>query len=178
MTVIKQRLRNPMDLLAGYINIIPSSVVTQALAAAGADVLMIDQEHRPIGPENLHAMIASTAGTPCSPWVRVPRRDEVFVKTALDAGAEGIVFPLVTTADSAAECVALTRYPPSRKTRMGAVLRAFTMECRTLRLSASAGRCDCLCAAHRDARGHRQHPRYLQSRRHRPYDHRSLRSVY
>ena len=112
MTVIKQRLRNPMDLLAGYINIIPSSVVTQALAAAGADVLMIDQEHGPIGPENLHAMIASTAGTPCSPWVRVPRRDEVFVKTALDAGAEGIVFPLVTTADSAAECVALTRYPP------------------------------------------------------------------
>ena len=59
MTVIKQRLRNPMDLLAGYINIIPSSVVTQALAAAGADVLMIDQEHGPIGPENLHAMIAT-----------------------------------------------------------------------------------------------------------------------
>jgi 4-hydroxy-2-oxoheptanedioate aldolase len=57
-------------------------------------------------------MIACTAGTACSPWVRVPRRDEAFVKTALDAGAEGIIFPLVTTAESAAECVALTRYPP------------------------------------------------------------------
>ena len=34
------------------------------------------------------------------------------MKTALDAGAEGIVFPLITTAESAAECVALTSYPP------------------------------------------------------------------
>ncbi len=31
-------------------------------------------------------MIASTAGTACSPWVRVPRCDEAYVKTALDAG--------------------------------------------------------------------------------------------
>ena len=112
MTSIKERLRTGKEPLAGFVNIIPSPVATQALASAGADMLMIDQEHGPIGPESLHAMIASTAGTGCSPWVRVSRRDEASVKTALDAGAEGIVFPLVTTAESAADCVALTRYPP------------------------------------------------------------------
>jgi 4-hydroxy-2-oxoheptanedioate aldolase len=73
---------------------------------------MIDQEHGPIGPESLHAMIASTAGTTCAPWVRVSRIEEGVVKTALDAGAEGIVFPLVSTPEAAAECVSLTRYPP------------------------------------------------------------------
>jgi hypothetical protein len=57
---------------------------------AGADVVMIDQEHGPIGPESMHAMVAATAGTTCSPWVRVPDRDEGYVKAALDAGAEGI----------------------------------------------------------------------------------------
>ena len=57
-------------------------------------------------------MIAATAGTPCAPLVRVPKRDEAWVKPALDLGAEGIVFPLVRTADEAAECVALPRYPP------------------------------------------------------------------
>ena len=62
--------------------------MTQALAAAGADVVLIDQEHGPIGPESMHAMIASTAGTSCSPWVRVAGRDEALVKAALDAGAE------------------------------------------------------------------------------------------
>ena len=57
-------------------------------------------------------MIAATAGTHCAPLVRVPRRDEAWVKPALDAGAEGICFPLVNTADDATECVSLLRYPP------------------------------------------------------------------
>jgi 4-hydroxy-2-oxoheptanedioate aldolase len=116
---VKERLRAGRGPLAGFVNIIPSPVATQALAAAGADWLIIDQEHGPIGPESLHAMIASTAGTNCSPWVRVARRDEALVKAALDAGAEGIVFPLVTSAESAAECVALTRYPPAGRRGWG-----------------------------------------------------------
>jgi 4-hydroxy-2-oxoheptanedioate aldolase len=112
MSDIKARLAAGETPLGGFVNVIPSAVATQALAAAGADWLIIDQEHGPIGPESLHAMIASTAGTRCSPWVRISRSDNGFVKTALDAGAEGIVFPLVATAEEAADCVALTRYPP------------------------------------------------------------------
>jgi 4-hydroxy-2-oxoheptanedioate aldolase len=107
------------ECLAGFINIIPSAVATQAFAAAGADLVMIDQEHGPIGAESLHAMIASTSGTRCSPWVRVPRGDEAFVKIALDAGAEGIVFPMIKTAEHAVECVALTRYPPQGRRGWG-----------------------------------------------------------
>jgi 4-hydroxy-2-oxoheptanedioate aldolase len=112
MVSMKERIHKSKDPLGGYLCLIPSPVVTQALAAAGADWLVIDQEHAPIGMENLHAMIAATAGTACSPWVRVAKRDEAFVKPALDVGAEGIMFPLVRTAEDAAECVALTKYPP------------------------------------------------------------------
>lgn len=119
MPGVREVLRTGSAPLAGFVNLIPSSVATQALAAAGADVVLIDQEHGPIGPESLHAMIAATAGTSCSPWVRVPRCDEAYVKTALDAGAEGIVFPLVSTAEMAAECVALTRYPPEGRRGWG-----------------------------------------------------------
>ena len=119
MPSTRERLRAGQVPLAAFVNLIPSAVVTQALAAAGADVVLIDQEHGPIGPESLHAMVASTAGTACSPWVRVPGCDEACVKSALDAGAEGIVFPLVTTAQSAAECVALTRYPPQGRRGWG-----------------------------------------------------------
>ena len=70
-----------------FICTIPSAVVTQALAQAGADAVVIDQEHGAIGPEHLHAMIASTAGTKCRPIVRVGRADEAMVKLALDVGA-------------------------------------------------------------------------------------------
>jgi 4-hydroxy-2-oxoheptanedioate aldolase len=112
MSDIKSRMHGGSEVLSGFVNIIPSAVATQALASAGAHWLMIDQEHGPIGPETLHSMIAATAGTNCSPWVRVARREDFLVKTALDAGAEGIVFPLVTSADDAARCVSFTRYPP------------------------------------------------------------------
>lgn len=102
-----------------FINIIPSPVVTQALASAGADAVVIDQEHAPVGPESLHAMIASTAGTKCLPFVRVTKRDEAMVKLALDFGAAGIVFPLVNSAEEAADCVAMTKYPPHGRRGFG-----------------------------------------------------------
>jgi 4-hydroxy-2-oxoheptanedioate aldolase len=56
-----------------FINIIPSPVVTQALASAGADAVVIDQEHAPAGPESLHAMIGSSAGTKCLPHSEISR---------------------------------------------------------------------------------------------------------
>src|SRR4030095_14462994 len=110
---------NPKKLRATFFTIIPSAVVTQALASAGADAIVIDQEHAPVGPENLHAMIASTAGTNCLPFVRVTKRREGMVKLALDLGAAGIVFPLLNTAEDAAECVSMTRYPPHGRRGFG-----------------------------------------------------------
>src|SRR5215213_9742624 len=108
---MKRRLRGG-ETLAGYVAAIPSAVSAQAMAAAGADFLVVDQEHGAVGPEALHAMVAATAGTRCAPLVRVPARDEAWAKPALDLGAEGIVFAQVRTAEEAAGCVALTRYPP------------------------------------------------------------------
>ena len=67
---------------------IPSAVVTQAFAQAGADTVVIDQEHGAVGPENLHAMIASTAGTNCRPLVRVGKCDEAMVKLASKNGTK------------------------------------------------------------------------------------------
>ena len=103
---LKQRLQTG-EVLAGYVGVIPSAVSVQAIAAAGADYIILDQEHAAVGPESLHAMITATAGTGCAPIVRVPRRDEAWVKPALDLGAEGVCFPLVSTAEEAAHCVSL-----------------------------------------------------------------------
>jgi 4-hydroxy-2-oxoheptanedioate aldolase len=109
---MKRRLRNG-EVLAGYLATIPSAVAVQALAAAGADWVCIDQEHGAIGPESMHAMIAATAGTRCAPLVRVAKPEDTAVKLALDLGAEGIVFPLVGTAQEATACVSYMRYPPA-----------------------------------------------------------------
>ena len=116
---LKAKLAEPGRLLNWHVCIIPSAVVTQAIAAAGADGVIIDQEHAPIDFETLHAMIAATQGTGCAPLVRVPEIDEVHVKRALDAGAEGICFPLIRTVADAQRCVASMRYAPAGKRGWG-----------------------------------------------------------
>jgi 4-hydroxy-2-oxoheptanedioate aldolase len=111
--VFKQRLHGDDLPLRGVIHEIPSAVATQAVAAAGADFVVIDREHGPIGREAMHAMIASTAGTGCAALVRVPAIDEAEVKVALDAGAEGIVFPLARTAEDVERSASYMAYPPA-----------------------------------------------------------------
>jgi len=109
---LKDKLADPTIKLSSQLCVIPSATVTQALAATGIDSLIIDQEHAATNPETLHAMIAATQGTECAPLVRVIDHNPANVKLALDLGAEGIVFPLVRTAEEAAHCVATMRYPP------------------------------------------------------------------
>jgi 4-hydroxy-2-oxoheptanedioate aldolase len=109
---LTDRLSATDELLHGVLCAIPSALVTQAVAAAGADFVLIDGEHGPIGRETMHAMIAATAGTGCAPLVRVPGIVEADAKSALDAGAEGIVYPLVRNADDAERAVSYATYPP------------------------------------------------------------------
>jgi 4-hydroxy-2-oxoheptanedioate aldolase len=109
---LKQRVAAEGAVLNGVLGTIPSAVAAQAVAAAGADFLLVDREHGPIGRESLHAMIAATAGTACGALVRVPAIDEAEVKLALDSGAEGVSFPMVRSAADVQRCVALLQYPP------------------------------------------------------------------
>src|SRR5215210_6122661 len=83
----KDHLERGRDVLHGVMCEIPSAVSAQAIAAAGADLLVIDREHGAIGRESMHAMIAATLRTACAALVRVPAIDEAEVKAALDAGA-------------------------------------------------------------------------------------------
>ena len=110
---IRERLAREGEVLHGVMGTIPSAVPAQAMAAAGADFLLIDREHSPVGREALHAMIAASAGTACAPLVRVPGIDEGEVKLALDAGAEGVCFPMVRSVADVERCAALVRYPPA-----------------------------------------------------------------
>ena len=116
---MKAKLADPNCRLNGHVCIIPSAVVSQAVAAAGANYVIIDQEHSTMGYETLHAMIAATQGTDCAPLVRIAEIGEASVKRALDAGAEGICFPLVRTVADAERCVASLRYPPNGRRGWG-----------------------------------------------------------
>jgi 4-hydroxy-2-oxoheptanedioate aldolase len=112
MPSLKTKLTKSANRLTGAVCTIPSAVVTQAIAAMGMDLVIIDLEHGAVDYGSAHAMIAATAGTTCAPLIRVAEIDEAQVKRVLDLGAEGIVFPLVRDAADAARAVASLRYPP------------------------------------------------------------------
>lgn len=112
MPSFKRKLTETQDRLTAHICTIPSATVTQAMAAAGADAVIIDLEHGAVDYASAHAMIAATAGTDCAPLVRVAENRAVDVKRVLDLGAEGIVFPLIRTADDARRAVGALHYPP------------------------------------------------------------------
>jgi 4-hydroxy-2-oxoheptanedioate aldolase len=112
MPSLKQKLANTTFRLTAHVCTIPSATVTQAMAASGADAVIIDMEHGAVDYASAHAMIAATAGTDCAPLVRIRENETSQVKRVLDLGAEGVVFPLIRTADDAKRAVASLRYPP------------------------------------------------------------------
>ncbi len=90
-----------------------SSVIgLDALQGAGFDWFMIDTEHAPVNPETLAAMIAVLGERGPTPLVRVGNIDQYLIKQALDAGAHGILVPLVNTEAQARAVVAYAKYPP------------------------------------------------------------------
>jgi 4-hydroxy-2-oxoheptanedioate aldolase len=97
----------------------PSVHTTQVLAACGFDWLFLDMEHGPIGIEAAHAMITATSGTRAAPIVRVPWNVHWLVKPVLDAGAMGIIFPMIRSAADAEEAVRSVRYPPTGQRGFG-----------------------------------------------------------
>lgn len=114
------RLVNPLreklargEAVVGTFVSLPSPPFVQILAGCGFDFLIVDCEHGPIGPETAQAMITATAVAPCVPLARVAWNLPWLAKPLLDAGALGIVFPLVRSAEDARAAVAACRYAPS-----------------------------------------------------------------
>lgn len=91
---------------------IPNSLTVELLASAGYDYVCLDLQHGLIGFSDLLPMIQAAQGRGVAPMVRVPENEPAIVSKALDAGAAGIVVPLVETAEEAARAVAACRFPP------------------------------------------------------------------
>ena len=82
------------------------------LGASGCDVVMIDAEHNPFTLPEIGRCLDAIALTPARAIVRVAGHDPALIKQALDLGPDGILVPMVGTAEEARAAVAACRYPP------------------------------------------------------------------
>jgi 2-keto-3-deoxy-L-rhamnonate aldolase RhmA len=109
---LKSRLRSSQDPSFGTWISSSSLVTLDALKGLGFEWFMIDTEHAPVNPETLAAMVSLLGEGGPTPLVRVGNVDQYLVKQALDAGAHGILVPLVSTPAQAKAVVAFAKYPP------------------------------------------------------------------
>lgn len=89
-----------------------SSHVAEILGHQGYDSLTIDLQHGAIGYETAFAMLQAISSTPATPFVRVPWNDPALVMKLLDAGAYGVICPMVNSRRDAESFVGAGRYPP------------------------------------------------------------------
>jgi len=85
--------------------------VTDALASA-LDFVWIDAEHGAMSLPIIQGHVMAARSRNATAIVRVAWNDPVIIKPILDLGAEGIVIPLVRTAEDARRAVAACKYPP------------------------------------------------------------------
>lgn len=102
---------------------IPSSFAAETMAHQGWDTLTIDMQHGMIDDAALVPMLQAISTTDTVPIVRVPWLEPGILMRALDAGAYGVICPMVNTREDAQKLVAYTHYPP-RGTRSFGPLRA------------------------------------------------------
>ncbi len=86
--------------------------VIEIMVGAGFDWLMLDCEHGSIDPARLSAALIAFNGSPTVPIVRVPSLDHALIGRALDAGADGVVVPMIEDAVGARRAVSASKYPP------------------------------------------------------------------
>lgn len=118
MPTLKERLRSGEPTVGSWLNL-ASSAIAEIMADAGFDWLVVDLEHSTTGLKRAEDIIRTVELKGCVPLVRVASNDATQIKHVMDAGARGVIVPMVNTPDDAKRAVEAVRYPPLGKRGVG-----------------------------------------------------------
>jgi len=108
----KQCLSNGQRVFGSMVFEFFSAGLSQIVKVAGADFILFDMEHSGVDLGTIKQQIACCRGIELPPFVRVPMTDYHFIAHTLDAGALGIMVPMVETREQAQFIVSCAHYPP------------------------------------------------------------------
>ena len=92
---------------------------THLMSSLGFKWLCIDLEHSNISFEQMEILISIIEANGTVPFVRVGSNNILYIKKALDAGAHGIIIPMVNTVKDAQKAIDATYYSPKGKRGVG-----------------------------------------------------------
>lgn len=108
---LKERLRK-RELTVGSWMGIGSTAIAEIMSKAGFEWLVIDMEHSSISESQCAELIRVVDLSGKAPLVRTGANDPLLIKRAMDAGAHGVIVPMVNTREDAEKAVAAVKYPP------------------------------------------------------------------
>lgn len=109
--LVRKRLAAGEHVVNAWLSI-GSSYSAEGVGHSGVHSVTVDLQHGMFGfPEALH-MLQAISATPAVPLVRVPALDPAQIMHLLDAGAYGVICPMISTPEQAAALVSACRYPP------------------------------------------------------------------
>lgn len=111
MDKLKEKLRKNDPTIGSWITLASPSVA-EIMGRAGFDWLTVDMEHSAITMRDAQQLIQVIGSAGCVPLVRVGDNDPNLIKRVMDAGAGGVIVPMVNSREDAQRAVSAVKYPP------------------------------------------------------------------
>ncbi|MDO8527416.1 MAG: aldolase/citrate lyase family protein [Deltaproteobacteria bacterium] len=108
---LKEKIKRGEVTVGSWLTI-PSPEIAEVMAGLDFDWLTIDLEHSVIDFSTAQAMIRAIDLTGKAPLVRVGVNDPTIIKRVMDAGAHGVIVPMVNSAAEAEAAVSAVKYSP------------------------------------------------------------------
>lgn len=124
---VKAKLREGRSTFGTWLSL-GNLYAARVLARSGFDWLTVELEHAPIDWSQAAVLFGAIADAGCVPLCRVPEGKHHFIKRTLDAGAWGIVAPMVDTVDQARHIIAAAKYPPLGNRSVGGGMHSLNFD--------------------------------------------------
>ena len=109
--MLKDKIKRGEKLIGSYVQLADPNI-SRIMGLAGFDFIWVDFEHSYMSYETLLSHILALRSTGSPVVVRAPQNDLTATKKIVEMGVDGIIFPMVRTADEANTAIANTLYPP------------------------------------------------------------------
>ncbi len=111
MRTLRQMWNDGGNAVGGWLSI-PATLSAEVMARAGFDYVCVDTQHGAVEYQATVELIRAIEHGGSCPIVRVPWNEPGIIGKMLDAGAHGVIIPMVNTVAEAEAAVAAARYAP------------------------------------------------------------------
>ena len=118
MNGLKNKLRNNQLTIGSWVTLGHQGIV-EIMCTGGFDWLTLDLEHSVIELSQAQHLIAHIKNNGTTALVRVSKNEEVVIKRVMDAGADGVIVPMINSKTDAIQAVNYVKYPPQGKRGVG-----------------------------------------------------------